>query len=147
MDADNPLSRFPVVIDVPVRWSDMDAFQHVNNVTYFNYFEIARIAYFEKLDIKEYLDAKGLGPILGSASCQYKFPLTYPDTLKIGARISRMEPDRFHQEYLIYSPRHQRVAALGTGVIVNFDYDQGCKTKISSHILEQIQSFEGGSLS
>ena len=41
-------TNFPVVVDIPVRWADMDPFQHVNNTVYFRYFEIARISYFER---------------------------------------------------------------------------------------------------
>ena len=26
------LSKFPIQLDIPVRWADMDAFKHVNNV-------------------------------------------------------------------------------------------------------------------
>ena len=37
------LENYPVVIEIPVAWGDMDAFQHVNNVAYFRYFESARI--------------------------------------------------------------------------------------------------------
>jgi len=33
------LKTFPVVATIPVKWGDMDAFQHVNNVIYFRYFE------------------------------------------------------------------------------------------------------------
>ena len=42
------LKSFPVVAKIPVRWGDMDSFQHVNNVSYFRYFESARIAYFNE---------------------------------------------------------------------------------------------------
>jgi acyl-CoA thioester hydrolase len=44
------ISTYPVIIEIPLAWGDMDAFQHVNNVVYFKHFESARIAYFEKID-------------------------------------------------------------------------------------------------
>jgi len=34
---------------VTVRWGDMDAMGHVNNIIYFQYLESARIGYFEML--------------------------------------------------------------------------------------------------
>lgn len=142
MVKDHPLAPFPVVMELAIRWGDMDPFQHVNNVMYFKYFECARIAYFEALDIEDYTSPTGIGPILGSTQCQYLFPLSFPDTLKIGTRTSRVESDRYHQEYLIYSPRHQRVAARGTGVIVNYDYDKGQKTSIPANIRKKITLIE-----
>ncbi|MCZ6911333.1 MAG: acyl-CoA thioesterase, partial [Proteobacteria bacterium] len=39
------LDDYPVVIELPVVWGEMDAFDHVNNIIYFRYFESARIAY------------------------------------------------------------------------------------------------------
>ena len=38
------LADFPVTVEIPVAWGDMDAMGHVNNVVYFRYFETARIA-------------------------------------------------------------------------------------------------------
>ncbi|HWQ36283.1 MAG TPA: hypothetical protein VNQ79_25850 [Blastocatellia bacterium] len=37
------LRGFPLIIEVPVAWGDMDAMQHVNNVACFRYSERARI--------------------------------------------------------------------------------------------------------
>ena len=145
-DKDHPLHLFPVVIDIPIRWGDMDAFQHVNNVTYFQYFESARIAYMEALNIEEYMKAEGVGPILGHASCQFKFPLTYPDLLKVGARTSKLENDRFYQAYIVFSPRHNRIAAEGTGIAVNYDYTKGEKAEIPEEVVERILALEGGEL-
>ena len=81
------LSAFPVVIEIPVAWGEMDAFQHVNNVVYFRYFETGRIAYFERTVMRSAMNTTGLGPILATASCKFKFPLTYPDTVLVGVRV------------------------------------------------------------
>ena len=42
----SPVADYPVVIETPVAWGEMDAYGHVNNIVYFRYFESARIAYF-----------------------------------------------------------------------------------------------------
>ena len=44
------LTDFPVTVEVPVAWGDMDALGHVNNAVYFRYFETARIRFFAELD-------------------------------------------------------------------------------------------------
>ena len=66
---------YPVVIKFPVQWGDMDAFQHVNNVSYFRYLENARLAYFENFDIIGFIAKNGVGPILAATSCRFKAPL------------------------------------------------------------------------
>ena len=75
----NLLSDFPLVIELPVVWGDMDAYGHVNNIIYFRYFESVRIAYFEQMEFGEYKEKTGIGPILAQTSFRFKIPLTYPD--------------------------------------------------------------------
>ena len=72
------LKEFPVVIEIPVAWGDMDAFQHVNNTVYFRFFESARIAYFEELDLIGLMRETGIGPILAAADCRFKNPPNLP---------------------------------------------------------------------
>jgi acyl-ACP thioesterase len=45
-----------------MRWGEMDALSHMNNVAYMRYFEEVRIAWFEDLPITYH--PKGDGPIL-----------------------------------------------------------------------------------
>ena len=131
-----------VVIDIPVAWGDMDAFQHVNNVAYFRYFESARIMYSEKLGLHALKERTGIGPILGSTSCRYKLPLTYPDTISVGAKIADMAEDRFTMKYVVVSHKHEKIAAVGDGVVVMYNYNEGKKTAIPEEIRKKIIAFE-----
>ena len=90
------LTGFPVELSCPVAWGQMDAFEHVNNVVYFRYFEDARIAYFRQVGMLEYMESAGEGPILASTQCRFRIPLTYPDQVTIGACVREMGPDRFN---------------------------------------------------
>ena len=137
------LKHCPVIIETPVAWGEMDAFRHLNNTTYFRYFESGRIAYFERLGLLEYMEATGVGPILASTSCRFKIPLTYPDTVSIGTRVSEIENDRFTMEYYVVSHRHERVAAEGNGLIVCFDYRQNKKTSVPVELKQRIETLEG----
>jgi len=139
---DNLLKHCPVVIETPVAWGQMDAFRHLNNTAYFRFFESARIAYFERLDLLSYMEATGVGPILASTNCRFRIPLTYPDTVSIGARVSEMETDRFTMEYYVVSHRHQKVAAEGTGLIVCFNYKENKKTVVPAELKQRIETLE-----
>jgi acyl-CoA thioester hydrolase len=119
--SDPLLKDYPVVIEIPVAWGDMDAFQHVNNVAYFRYFESARIMYSEKLGLHTYKEETGIGPILGSTSCKYRLPLTYPDTVSVGAKITDIGADLFTMQYAVVSRKHQKIAAEGDGVVVMYE--------------------------
>jgi len=137
------LADYPVIYETNVVWGDMDAFQHVNNVAYFRYFESARIHYFERTDLMEVMQATGIGPIVHSQQCRYRFPLTYPDRIQVGVRIPGLGEDRFTMQYLLVSTRQQVVAARGEVLVVVFDYQRNQKTPIPTLIRDAIVRIEG----
>ena len=133
---------YSVVIEIPVAWGEMDAFQHLNNTVYFRYFESARIAYFERLDLLELMTQKGIGPILASTSCKFRIPLTYPDKVLSGAKVSKIEKDRFTMNYIVVSKKHQKTAAEGEGLIVAYDYRKNKKSMIPQKLRDRILNIE-----
>ena len=139
---DDLLKRFPVVIEMPIAWGDMDAFQHVNNTMYFKYFESARIAYFEKLDFNRQMIKTGIGPILATTQCRFKIPLTYPDQVSVGAKVDLIEKDRFLMKYLVVSHKHKYIAATGDGLLVSFNYHESKKAPLPDEIRAPITDLE-----
>jgi len=136
------LKDYPVVIEFPVAWGEMDAMNHVNNIVYFRYFESARIAYFEKMDLIGYMAETGIGPILATTSCKFRIPMSYPDQVLIGARVISIEADRFVMHYLVVSQKHQKSAAEGDGVIVTFNYREGKKVHVPEVVRQRILDIE-----
>ena len=63
------------------RWGDLDAMNHVNNATYLRYLEEARIQWLNALGT-EWFD-ENLGPVLASATLDYRLPIGYPSTIDI----------------------------------------------------------------
>jgi acyl-CoA thioester hydrolase len=142
---DDPLAGFPVRVEIPVAWGEMDAFGHVNNVVYFRYFESARIAYFAALEYLDLMRTTGIGPILAATECKFRVPLEYPDTVTVGARVSEVEADGFQMSYAVVSRRHGRVAADGHGRIVSFDYENKCKAPLQPELRARLARLESGS--
>ena len=134
---------YPVTVEFPIKWGEMDAYQHLNNTVYFRYFEDARIAYFEKIELGRLKEETGIGPILASTQCRFRVPLAYPDTVTVATRISRLEADRFVMDYLVVSHHHGKVAASGDGVLVAFDYRAGTKATIPESLRARIIDLEG----
>jgi acyl-CoA thioester hydrolase len=139
---DHLLRCYPVILEVPVRWGDMDAFQHVNNIVYFQYFESARVAYLEALGVVEFMNGTTIGPILASIDCRFRFPVTYPDTLRVGARVSQLGSDRFVIAHRAVSTQHGRLAAEGEGMAVTFDYAAQRKAPLPEMVRARILALE-----
>jgi acyl-CoA thioester hydrolase len=140
--SDSLLSGYPVVVEQAVAWGEMDAYQHVNNVVYFRYFENSRLEYFRRLDWLAMQNDTGVGPILASTQARFRKPLTYPDTILIAARISEVGEDRLAMHHLIFSRRLGAVATEGEGIIVTFDYARGVKAPVPDELRRRIAALE-----
>ncbi len=74
---------------ITTRWMDNDIYGHVNNVTYYSYFDSAANTFLIKecgLDIHK-------GEIIGfvvSSGCEYLSPVAYPDELEAGLAIEQL---------------------------------------------------------
>ncbi|MGI9264157.1 MAG: acyl-CoA thioesterase [Gammaproteobacteria bacterium] len=131
--------RFPITVDIPVAWGEMDAFQHVNNIVYFRYFESARIRCFEHIGYTELASQNGYGPILASTDCRFRLPLVYPDTVTSGTAVGDIGESDFIMHFAVLSHRNGKVAAEGQGRIVSFDYGAGRKIPLPDEIRVQLE--------
>jgi acyl-CoA thioester hydrolase len=136
------LASYPVIVRQPVVWGDMDAYQHVNNVVYFRYFENARLEYFRQLGWLEYEKETEIGPILAATQARFRRPLTYPDNIAIAARAVDLGEDRFTLEHIIVSEAQAAVATEGTGLVVIYHYGQKHKTAMPAELRRRIGEME-----
>ena len=130
------LAGFPIIVEIPLRWGDMDAFGHVNNTVFFRFFESARIEYLRAIEFVGGGDA--VGPILASTHCRFRRPLVFPDTVRVGARTTALDEDRFTMAYRVVSEALGEVAAEGGGVVVSYDYGAARKAPLPPAVRERI---------
>jgi acyl-CoA thioester hydrolase len=91
----------------------------------------------------EHMDRTGVGPILASTRCRFKVPLTYPDTVSVGIRVSEIEQDRFTMDHVVFSHKLRKVAAEGQALIVCYDYRERTKMPIPEELRQRILEAEG----
>ena len=77
------LLDYPSVVEVPVQWSDQDAFGHVNNAKYLTWFETSRIVYVKQCGMGHFMDNSKIGPILASATCNYRQQVAFPNDVLV----------------------------------------------------------------
>jgi acyl-CoA thioester hydrolase len=141
------LADFPVTIRLPVQWGDQDPFGHVNNATYFRWYESARIAYLEKIGLSGVREEDQLGPILAAISCNYRRQIKYPDQVVIGTRVTRMGRTSITMEHKLWSREHNAIAADGQGTVVVFDYRAGQPRAAPEFLRAALEKLEGRPLS
>jgi len=137
------LSNFPVTLEIPVLWGDMDAARHVNNTVYLRWTETGRLAYFHAFTDGQEADFDKTNVILAWHDCKYIFPMTFPDTALIGVKLSEIAEDRFFLETHIFSQKHQRLAAISRQSLVAYDYQALKKAPLPKAWIEGIEKLEG----
>jgi acyl-CoA thioester hydrolase len=143
------MKGFPVTLELPVLWGDMDALRHVNNARYFAWFEAARIAYFDRITGAFGAAGPGLGevgPILATTSCDYLRPITYPATVVVGVRVGEIGNSSIRMEYeIVRTDTPGDVCARGNSVIVIVRYATLEKVRVPDDVRGAIGAIEAGS--
>ena len=137
---------FPVWIVLPVQWGDQDAFGHVNNTVFIRWFESARIAYGNRVKLTEASAGLRIGPILAAISCNYRRQLRFPDTIHVGARITRIGRSSLTMEHRLLSEQLGAVVADGDSTLVTFDYVAQKSVPLPDDMRAAIESLEGKTL-
>ncbi len=135
------MSDWPIQIDIPVAWGDMDAFGHVNNTVFFRWFETARIAFFEATGVADRMESDGIGPILASTRCDFKLPVAYPERVRAHTTVTRVGRTSFVMANRV--TRGDELVAVGEGVLVMLDYRTGTKVPLPDSLRERIASLCG----
>jgi acyl-CoA thioester hydrolase len=113
-------STFPVVVEVPVRFKDIDVGGHAHHSHALVYFEEARAAYWER--VTGYRGLGGVDYILAEISVRYRARVLWPDTLRVGVRTARLTRKTFEMEYEARTG-DGTVVLTGRSTQIMFDYD------------------------
>jgi len=131
------------VLELPVIWADQDAMGHVNNTVFLRWFESARIAYLERLDLLHDPDRSSIAPILASVTCDFRQQVRYPDTVLIGASVERIGNSSLTVRHRVTSRSTGQVVAEGQSVMVLFDYEAQRSVPISTKLRSAIGELGG----
>ena len=141
-DAQVDVARMVHWTRVEVRYSDLDVQGHVNNATFFTYFEQARVAYFA--DLRGNLDAarrehapEGVAAwtsnaatpdlpfVIASASCAYKRPIAGLAPVYVGVRCAEVSRAAIEMHYALCDAPGGTVYATGATLTVSVDLATG----------------------
>jgi acyl-CoA thioester hydrolase len=106
-----------------VRFGDLDAMRHLNNVVFLRYFETARISF-----IRELMPAHDpanperddFGVIFAECHIDYRSPVHFDEVVEIRCTIGEVRRSAFQVRFSMTVG--ERLAADGYGWLVGFDY-------------------------
>ena len=122
-----PRSAYRRFLAIPTRWMDNDSYGHVNNVTYYSYFDTA---------VNEHLIREGGLDIVGSpvvglvveTSCRFHASLSFPETIEAGIVVAKLGTSSV--VYGIGLFRQGEDAPAATGRFVHVWVDRASQTPV-----------------
>jgi acyl-CoA thioester hydrolase len=111
------LEGFPRSWPVPTRWADNDHYGHVNNVTYYAYFDTAVNAYLMRTTGRDIRELPAIGLVVETA-CSFLAPLSFPDQLVVGLAVTRLGESSITYRIGLFRAGEQDPAALARFVHV-----------------------------
>ena len=116
------MSKTVYSLEMPVRWRDMDAFNHVNNASYLGYVEEARVSWFKSLSSD--WTGETAAPILAAITVNYRRPAEWPETMVVELFVERIGTESLTLGHRIVSSSEAGVLyADGNTVMVWVDRD------------------------
>lgn len=123
-----------------MRWSDMDAFQHVNNVVYLRYLEEARIDMLFTLGEPMGMSALAEGVVVARHEIDYRRALHYhPKGIDIDIWVSEVSAGKFVLSYRVYD--ESTLFAEAKSVMVPFDLAEARARRVSDEERDFLQRF------
>jgi acyl-CoA thioester hydrolase len=122
---------------IQVRYSDVDAMNHVNNATTVSYLEVARVELWrERLDFTG--SARDLPFIVARVAVDFRSPIALEDEVSVGVAVTRVGRTSFTFTYRIEASG--RLAAEAETVLVHYDYALGKPAPIDASLRARLEA-------
>lgn len=126
-----------VKFEIRIDWSEIDLFGHINNLAIMKYVQAARVNYLELTGLMKMQSELKKGPILASASCQFRKPLFYPGNVMVYSKVEGIKKTSFQLRHLIKS-NGEEIIAEALDVIVFYDFNTNLKEIIPPDLKERL---------
>ena len=126
MSEDGAAARDGFSIVQRVRFGDLDAMQHMNNVEFLRFFETARIAWIEELTPQhDPTHPEAFGFIFAECHIAYRSPAHYKEDIRTFIRPIELKRSSIRLGFEMVNDADGRVVADGWGTLVGYDYATG----------------------
>ena len=123
-----------------VRFRDCDAMGHVNHAVYFTYFEQCRLTFWREQTGAPSPHAR---VIIARAECDYRAPAHFGDELEIRLEVGEIGRSSFTLKYQIVQAASEALVAVGSTVMVSYDYTAGKSVPLPDAARELLERLRG----
>ena len=113
-------------LDIPTRWMDNDVYRHVNNVTYYSWFDTVIARFLLGSGAINLTDSPVVGVVVETL-CRYHAPIAFPETVTAGLRVERLGTTSIRYGVGIF--REGEDSASADGHFVHVFVDRATQTR------------------
>jgi len=123
---------------IPTRWMDNDVYGHVNNVTYYSYFDTAVNHHLIEAGGLDMNNDDAFG-VVAETGCRFFSELAFPDIIDAGLRVVRLGNSSVTYEIGLFRRDSDLLAALGRFVHVWVDRETRRPVEIPDKIRRALE--------
>ena len=127
--------------DIPTRWSDDDAYGHVNNVVHYLMFDTAVNGWLIEASGTDIRRLPAIGVVVETA-CRYFAELRFPDLVTAGVALERLGTTSVVYRLALFRQRAEEPAAVGRFVHVYVDADNRRPVPVPDEIRTALRTLE-----
>jgi len=116
----NRRASYRCFLAIPTRWMDNDTYGHVNNVSYYSYFDTAVNEHLIRAGGLDIRSGAEIGLVV-ETSCRFHKPLSFPDVVDAGLRVAKLGRSSVTYEIGLFRQEDEEPAATGHFVHVWVD--------------------------
>ncbi len=122
-------SDYPTLRRMQTRWSDNDAYGHMNNAVHYRFFDSAVTLHMIDEGV---FDPTGSDQIylVVESGCRYFAALGFPEEVTVGVRVGHLGTSSVRYEIALFGGDRDEASAEGFFVHVNVDRGSGVKAPI-----------------
>src|SRR5690606_15780714 len=132
-------SEFNVFSPITTRWMDNDVYGHINNVTYYSYFDTAVNGYLLEQGVLDIHSGAVIGLVV-ETSCQYFSSIAFPDAIEAGFKVAKLGNSSVRYEIGIFKEDEPVSAAHGYFVHVYVDKESRRPVALAGELKSVLES-------
>jgi len=113
-------AEYRFFLPIPTRWMDNDIYGHVNNVTYYSYFDTVVARFLLGSGAINLVDSAVIGVVV-ETQCRFHAPIAFPDDITAGLRVERIGNTSIRYGIAIFRGTEEEASAEGHFVHVYVD--------------------------
>lgn len=133
--------QYHFLFPIQTRWADNDMYGHVNNVTYYSYFDTAANALLIQKAAFDLRNSKIIGLVVDSA-CSFLQELSYPEIIEVGVAIKKIGTTSLTYDLAIFKQGQNDASAQGHFVHVFVDRETRKSTPIPVEMRDALTKFQ-----